>query len=71
MKDVIHHYDESKMRLLQAQALLTGITSEESIDTLPRDTLISALLGIQHLVEEGERDLDKMLDAARVGEVLT
>ncbi|MFA7522991.1 MAG: hypothetical protein WCY71_08735 [Halothiobacillaceae bacterium] len=68
-KQTVQHYDRSKMRLSEARALLTSLISEEQVETLSPCVLLRALSGIEHLVESGERELDRMLDALRVGEV--
>ncbi len=70
-KRVIPHYDEAKMRLLEAKALITAVSSEDNLTTLSPDMIATAMQGIENLIESGEKDLDRMLDAVRVGEVLT
>lgn len=66
-KQTVQHYDHAKMRLSEAHALLVALISEEQVETLNPCVLLRALSGIEHLVESGERDLDRMLDAVRIG----
>lgn len=69
-KGIIPRYDDCKMRLEQARALMIATSSAESLDSLDPAVMASAMLGIEALVGEAERELDRMLDAVRVGEVL-
>lgn len=64
-KNVIPHYDNAKMRIGQARALMIATASEESLDSLDPTVLASALLGIEALVGEAEKELDHMLEGAR------
>lgn len=68
-KNVIPHYDNAKMRIGQARALMIAVSSEEPVETLDPTIMVTALLGIETLIGEAEKELDRMLSAVSVGEV--
>ena len=64
------HQFQLEQRLDEAQALLIALNSEQNIRELPASQMMSALAGIEHLVDDARAAFDGMLDGRKHGEGL-